>query len=108
MSDSRLTDDLVYRFYFALPGAIADITAPKVAELNANPTNNPAGLIYNLTCALDTGSSQFDLDDPTLDDSTTFCQIAGAGDVLSRSATIVYAIAEAKDAWKTGTSTAGP
>lgn len=108
MANTRLTDDLSYRFYFALPGAIADITVPTDDELNANPTNDPSGLIFNLTCALDTGSSQFDLDDPTLDDSTTFCQIAGNGDVLSRSATVVYAIAEAKDRWANGASTAAP
>lgn len=108
MADTRLTNDQVYRFYFALPGAIANIAAPTTAELNANPTNDPAKLIFNLTCALDTGSSQFDLDDPTQDDSLTFCQIAGSGSVLSRSASVVYSVAMAKDRWTTGTSLSAP
>lgn len=108
MSDARLQDDLVYRFYFAYPGAIANIEAPTADELNANPTNDPSGLIFNFTCALDTGTSQFDLDDPTLDDSTTFCQIAGRGDVISRSATVVYSVALSKERWTDGSSTAAP
>lgn len=108
MSNQRLTEDTVYRLGFALPGAFADIETPTDDELNANPTNDPSGLVFNLTCAIDTGSSQFDLDDPELDDSTTFCQKAGNGDVLTRSATVVYAIALAKEAWTNGSSTSGP
>lgn len=105
MALQRLVDDRVYRLYFALPGAIEDITAPTLAELNANPTNNPNGLIFNLTCALDTGSSQFDLDDAEVDDSTTFCQIAGSGDPISQSATVVFAYNMAKARWMDATST---
>lgn len=108
MTLARLSDDLVYRLYFALPGAIADIEAPTEDELNANPTNDPAGLIFNLSCALDTGSSQFDLDDAERDDSLTFCQKAGSGDPLTQSATIVYAINLAKERWTNGASTAAP
>lgn len=105
MALDRLVDDQVYRLLFALPGAIEDIENPSIAELNANPTNDPDGLIFNLTCALDTGSSQFDLDDAEVDDSTTFCQKAGSGDPISQSATVVFGYNMAKARWLDGTST---
>lgn len=105
MALARLQNDEVYRFYFALPGAISDIENPSIAELNANPTNDPDGLIFNLTCALDTGTSQFDLDDSEIDDSLTFCQKAGSGDPISQSATIVYSYTMAKERWLDATST---
>jgi len=101
----RLQDDEVYRFMLASPLAFADFENPTTAELNANPTNDPNGLILNLTCALDTGSSQFDLDDPDLDDSLTFCQTAGSGEAMEYSATIVFAYNMAKQVWNDASST---
>lgn len=106
MALERLKGDLVYRFYLARKDAIADITNPTVDELNANPTNDPDGRIFNLSCALDTANTQFDLDGAELDDSTTFCQVAGNGEPVSRSATIVYGFNEAKERWLDGSSTA--
>lgn len=99
MTLARLQKDEVYRFYLASPLAFADWENPTPAELNANPTNDPNGLIFNLTCALNTDGTQFDLDDPELDDTLTFCQTAGNGEVTSRSATIVYETELSKDRW---------
>jgi len=105
MALQRLTSDLVYRWYLASPLAFADWTNPTTAELNANPDNDPSGLIYNITCAVSTDGSQFDLDDPTLDESLTFCQESGDSAVQSRSATIAIQFQEAKERWLDGSST---
>lgn len=76
MANLRLYDPAV-RIYLASPLAFADWTKPTVAELNANPTNAPDGLIWNLTCAVDRADSTFDLDEAEVDDSLSFCQVAG-------------------------------
>lgn len=104
MALKRLQRDEVYRFYLASPLAFADWTAPTTAELNANPTNLPSGQIFNLTCALNTDGTQFDLDDPEIDDTLTFCQTAGNGEVVSRSATIVFESEMSKERWTPATS----
>lgn len=106
MALRRLTADQVYRFYLASPLAFADWQNPTVAELNANPTNDPSGLIWNVTCSLNTDGTQFDLDDPELDETLTFCQTAGNGEVTSRSATVVYEMVMAKERWTDASSTA--
>lgn len=106
MALRRLSRDLVYRWYLASPLAFADWREPTTAELNANPGNDPSGLIFNITCALNTDGSQFDLDDPTLDETLTFCQESGTSAVLSRSATIAHQFEESKDRWLDGASTA--
>lgn len=105
MSLRRLTNDQVYRWYLASPLAFADWENPTTAELNANPTNDPNGLIWNLTCALDQDTSQFDLDEPDSDDSLTFCQSAGNQEVMEYSATIVYGVQLAKERWTDASST---
>lgn len=105
MALRRLTRDTVYRWYLASPLAFANWRNPTAAELNANPDNDPSGLIFNIACAVNVDGSQFDLDDPELDESLTFCQEAGSSEVLSRSATIVYSLAEAKERWLDGSST---
>lgn len=104
MSLRRLHADEVYRFYLASPLAFADWENPTTAELNANPTNNPHGLIFNLTCALNQEDTQFDLDDPDLDESLTFCQSAGNSEVSSRSATIVFTAERSKERWTPASS----
>lgn len=106
MALRRLQRDTVYRWYFASPLAFEDWRNPTAAELNANPDNDPSGLIWNLTCAVNVDNSQFDLDDPTLDESLTFCQEAGDTEVMSRSATIAINFAEAREKWEDATSTA--
>lgn len=105
MALRRLQRDTVYRWYLASPLAFADWTNPTVAELNANPDNDPSGLIFNITCAVNVDNSQFDLDDPTLDESLTFCQEAGTTEVMSRSATVAINIAEARQRWDDASST---
>ena len=104
MALERLNNDLVYRWRLAQKAAIADIQAPTVAELNANPSNSPAGLIYDLTCAINTDGSQFDLDDPETDDSTTFCQKAGTTSDMSRSATVVIEYETSSVRWDDASS----
>jgi len=104
MSLDRLQDDEVYRFYLAHRSAFADWQAPTTAELNANSTNAPDGLIWNLTCALNTDGTTFDLDDSERDDSLTFCQTSGDSSALSYSATVVYEFEESKDRWDDATS----
>ncbi len=104
MALARLTGDEVYRFYLASKLAIADIAAPTVAELNANSTNDPDGLIFNLTCALDTASTTFDLTGSERDDSTTFCQKAGDSTRMSENASVVFGYNEAKERWDDASS----
>lgn len=80
----------VYKFYLASPLAFADWQNPTLAELNANPDNDPNGLIFNLTCALDTDGTTFDLADPEMDDSTSFCQEANDSEPMSQNVEITY------------------
>jgi len=104
LSDTRLMGEETYRWYIAYKNAFADFEHPTTLELNANPTNDPAGLIFNITCALDQGSSQFDLDDPDTDDSLTFCQRSGDKTPKSQSATVVLAANMAEERWLVGSS----
>lgn len=90
---------LVHRFYLASPLAFADWTNPTIAELNANPTNDPDGLIWNLTCAMNTDGTTFDLGDPTTDDSLTFCQIAGTSPILEHNPEVVFQTVRSTDPW---------
>lgn len=99
MPDIRLEADQSYRFLLASPLAFADWQNPTLAELNANPTNDPSGLIWRLSCALDTDTTQFDLDEPELDESTTFCQDAGTQNPVSQGASIVYSINRSMERW---------
>lgn len=99
MADIRLYDPAV-RIYLAAPEAFADWKNPTTAELNANPTNDPNGLIWNLTCAIDRADSAFDLDDAETDDSLSFCQVAGTTNPTSANANFVYSAFRAKNPWK--------
>lgn len=101
----RLTRDQSYRLYLASPLAFADWTAPTTDELNANPTNDPSGLIWNLSCALDVANTTFETTDPERDDSLTFCQDSSrAGDVISRGGNIVYSFFLAEERWTDASS----
>lgn len=84
------TQGQIYRWGVASPLAFEDWKNPTVAELNANPDNDPTGLIFNLTCALDTDGTQFDLTDPDTDDSTSFCQDATESTPISQNVDIVF------------------
>lgn len=91
------TQGLVYRLWFAGPNAFADWTQPTAAEMNQNLSNDPDGVIFNLTCALDTDSSTFDLGDAEIDDSTSFCQLAGSGDRMSENPEVVYGVFRSRE-----------
>lgn len=104
MALPRLTEDKVYRLYLASPYAFADWTDPQSSELNANPTNNPNGLVFNVTCAVNVEGSQFDLDDFEADTSLTFCQKAGDSSRISDNATVVYNIVRSKEKWDDASS----
>ena len=99
MALRRLTGDEVYRIGLTSKRNFADWTNPTAAELNSNPTNNPNGTIWDLTCALNVDGSTFDLDDPDFDDSLTFCQTAGNQERMAENATVVFAIVRAAERW---------
>lgn len=90
-----------YRFALAHPLAFADWRNPTSAELNANPDNDPHGLIFNITCALDTDGTQFDLADPEMNDSTSFCQEATDQDPMSDNVEIALQIFRATEEMRT-------
>lgn len=90
---------LVHRFLLASPYAFADWTKPTLAELNANPTNSPDGNIFNLTCAMNTDGTTFDLGDPETDDSLTFCQVAGSSSITTYNPEIVFEIERSTTPW---------
>ena len=98
MADTRLYDPAV-RIYLASPLAFADWKNPTAAELNANPTNDPDGLIWNLTCAIDRADSTFDLDDAETDDSLSFCQVAGTTNPTSLNPNIALSAFRSKVPW---------
>jgi len=90
MANSRLIEDVVYRYYIAYPEAFADLTDITAAELNANPNNDESGLIWNITCAISTDGTTFNLDEPDYDESTSFCQKAGAREPMAKNADVVF------------------
>lgn len=92
------------RFLLASPLAFADWQNPTTAELNANATNSPNGLIWDLTCALSEDGTQFDLADSETDDSLSFCQVAGAVNPTNYNPEIVYQVFRAKERWKVSDS----
>ena len=89
----------VTRFYLASPLAFADWQNPTAAELNANPTNNPNGLIWNLTCAIAQDDTTHDLGDSDTDDALSFCQIAGAANPTSYNPEISWSIFRDANRW---------
>lgn len=92
------------RFLLASPLAFADWQNPTSAELNANPTNSPNGLVWDLTCALSEDGTQFDLADSETDDSLSFCQVAGAVNPTNYNAEIVFSVFRAKERWEVSDS----
>lgn len=105
MALRRLKRDEVYRFYLASPLAFANWEDPQVDELNANPTNDPNGLIFNITCALNQDGTTFSLDDPELDESLSFCQSAGTTERMAENPNVVLEIFRSQQAWTNASST---
>lgn len=99
MALKRLPGELVWRFMLASPFAFEDWENPTSAELNANPTNDPSGSIFNITCALNTDGTTFDLGDPDVDDSTTFCQRASQETILEFSPEITFQTEHSRTRW---------
>lgn len=106
MANERLFNDPVpqLRFWIAFPEAFADWQNPTIAEFNSNPTNDPTGLIFNITCALNQDGTQFDLGDSDTDDSLTFCQVAGAVNPTTLNPEIVLEIERSKDPLQANTA----
>lgn len=98
MADVRLYDPAV-RIYLAAPNHFANWEEPTAAELNANPTNDPSGTIFNITCAVDRADSTFDLGDAEVDDSLSFCQVQGTTNPTSFNPEIALAIFRSMDPW---------
>lgn len=98
MSNLRLSDPAV-RIYVASKLAFADWENPTKAELNANQTNDPHGLIWNITCAVDRADSNFDLGDASVSDSLSFCQRAGDTSPTAYNPDIALSIFRSKVPW---------
>lgn len=103
MANERLYNPAV-RLWLAFPEAFADWQNPTVAEMNANPTNDPTGLIFNITCAVNQDGTTFDLGDSDTDDSLTFCQVAGAQNPTSYNPEITLEVERSKDPLQVNTA----
>jgi hypothetical protein len=101
MADERLYAPTT-RFWLAAPIAFADWTAPTTTEFADGIS---AGIIVELTCALNQDGTQFDKDDSDTDDSLSFCQVAGAEDPTFHNATIVYEVFRSRDELDDNTAT---
>lgn len=105
MALARLTRDSVYRWRVASPLAFDDWENPTAAELNANPTNDPHGLIFDPTCVLNQDGTTFDLDDPETDDSLSFCQKAGDTETMAYNPNVVLEGFRSRQPWTNAAST---
>lgn len=105
MALRRLKRDEAYTFMLASPLAFDDWENPTVDELNANPTNDPSGLIFTLTCVLNVDGTTFSLDDPELDESISFCQSAGSSERMSENPNIVFEFFRSRVPWTNAAST---
>lgn len=90
------------RFWLAGPNAFANWQAPTTAEFTAGVT---AGIIVELTCALNQDGTEFSKDDSDTDDSLSFCQVAGAESPTFHNATVVYEAFRSKDELDDNTAT---
>lgn len=97
MALRRLTEDEVYRIYLASPLAFADWRNPTSDELNANPDNDPNGLIFNITCAVNTDGTTFSLGESEKDESLSFCQSAGDQERMAENAEVTLEIFRATE-----------
>lgn len=103
MANERLFNPAV-RLWLAFPEAFADWQNPTAAEMNANPDNDPDGLIFNITCAVSQDGTTFNLGDSDTDDSLTFCQVAGAVNPTSYNPDITLEIERSKDPLQANTA----
>lgn len=89
----------VTRFYLASRRAFADWQNPTVAELNANLTNDPNGLIWNLTCAIAQEDTTHNLGSSETDEELSVCQVAGAENPTTKTAEIQWTLFRDAKAW---------
>lgn len=92
---------LVHRFWWAAPNAFEDWQNPTIAEMNQNPENDPDGLIVNITCAVNTDGTTFDLGEGERDDSLTFCQVAGTGERMAENPEVTIELVRDRQRWLT-------
>lgn len=74
-------------FYLAFEEAFADKENITAADMNDGVT---AGLVFELTCALDESGTTFDLGESDTDDSLSFCQSAGSVSPTFQNPEVVY------------------
>lgn len=103
MADIRLKNSPkpVVRFTLASRLAFADWRNPTVAELNANLANHPNGLIWNLTCGVSQEDTTHDLGDSDMDDSLSFCQVAGDANPTTLNPEVTWSIFRDGQGWYT-------
>lgn len=101
MADERLYAPAT-RWWLAGPNAFADFANPTVAEFTAGIS---AGIIVDITCALNQDGTEFNKDDSDTDDSLSFCQVAGAEDPTFHNATAVLEAFRSRDELDANTAT---
>lgn len=90
------------RWWLAGPNAFADWQTPTTTEFADGIT---AGIIVDITCALNTDATELSKDDSDTDDSLSFCQVAGAEDPTFHNATIVLEAFRSADELDDNTAT---
>lgn len=90
------------RFWLAAPNAFADWRTPTTAEFTAGIS---AGIIVDITCALNQDGTEFSKDDSDTDDSLSFCQVAGAENPTFHNATVVLEAFRSRDEMDANTAT---
>lgn len=89
MANTRLLGPKT-RIGLASPFHFANWQTPTAAEMNENPTNDPNGTKWDLSCALDLDNTTFDLADSETDDELSFCQWAGSANPTDFNPEVVY------------------
>ena len=90
------------RWWLAGPNAFVNWQTPTTADFTAGIA---AGIIVDITCALNQDNTELSKDDSDTDDSLSFCQVAGAEDPTFHNATIVLEAFRSADELDDNTST---
>lgn len=100
MVDSALFREHV-TFYLAFAEAFADIEDIQASEMNDGIN---AGLVFNITCALNEDGTTFDIGESDTDDSLSFCQSASAVSPTTKNPEVVYQAFRSKNPTDTNTA----
>ena len=96
-----MSNDRLYRpnIYYGLAEleAFANPLAPTTTELNA-----ANGLIFNITCALDEGNTDFTLGNSDADSALTFCSVGGSSSPTLYNPSVKFTALLDKDRTATG------